>query len=267
MKNFIKSIISLSTEPQLTKKQSLILNLLQNQYSSSFDGHLFNCLNTELSALAGIEETENISKNPYDPRFEELIVNNPDKLFLDVGAGFRPAHYDNVVNLEIASYPTTDVLGVAESLPFNDNVFDFVHSNAVLEHVRNPFRAAEEMVRVAKPGAKLWISVPFLQPYHGYPNHYYNMTHSGLRNLFDSKCDIVEQSVPHYYHPIYALEWFVRQYTWRLSEQDKEKFNSTKIGDIGNIVSNPSSHGFIYNLPRDSQLELCSGSLLVGIKR
>jgi hypothetical protein len=26
--------------------------------------------------------------------------------------------------------------------------------------------------------------VPFLQPLHGYPHHYYNMTGEGLRNLF-----------------------------------------------------------------------------------
>jgi SAM-dependent methyltransferase len=267
MKNFLKLIMKKPEKTYLSKKHELILNLLQKQYSNSFDGHLFNCLNTDLSILAGIEDTENISKNPYDPRFQELIINNPDKLFLDVGAGFRPVRYENVVNLEIVPYQTTDVLGVAESLPFNSNMFDFVHSNAVLEHVRNPFRAAEEMVRVAKPGATLWISVPFLQPYHGYPNHYYNMTHSGLRNLFEDKLVAVELSVPHYYHPIYALEWFVRQYTWRLSEQDKEIFNNLRIGDIADIVSNPGIHGFISNLPLDSQLELCSGSLLVGIKR
>ena len=35
-----------------------------------------------------------------------------------------------------------------------------------------------------KPGGRIFAAVPFLQPYHGYPDHYYNMTAAGLRNLF-----------------------------------------------------------------------------------
>nr|WP_315528087.1 methyltransferase domain-containing protein [uncultured Achromobacter sp.] len=227
---------------------------------------LYNCLTKELAELAGVEDTENVSRNSYDPSFEKIILQNPSKVILDVGAGYRPIDYQNVVNLEIVRYPTTDVLGVAEALPFKSGVFDYVHSNAVLEHVRNPFRCAEEIVRVLKPGGVFWIAVPFLQPYHGYPHHYYNMTHSGIKNLFAGKCEIVEQSVPTYYHPIHALEWFTRQYTWRLSEEDKEAFLNMKISDIGQAAMNPDGHGFVRNLPEESQFELCSGSLCVGRK-
>ena len=76
------------------------------------------------------------------------------------------------------------MIGVAEVLPFGDNAFDAVISVAVLEHVRDPFGAAQEIIRVLKPGGKLFCCVPFLQPFHGYPNHYYNMSHVGLANLF-----------------------------------------------------------------------------------
>lgn len=243
-----------------------IQSLLKPQHRDSLNNGIFNCLTAELAQLAGVVDTENVSMNSYDPRFEELIINNKDKVFLDVGAGYRATNYPNIVNLEIVAYQSTDVLAIAEDLPFEDNSFDFVHCNAVLEHVKNPFKAAAEMIRVAKPGAKLWISVPFLQPYHGYPNHYYNMTHSGLANLFQGKCQIIEQSVPHYYHPFYALEWFTRQYTWRLSEADKEAFNNLRIGDISKVIEQAQSYGFVANLPTESQLELCSGSLCVAVK-
>jgi SAM-dependent methyltransferase len=100
-------------------------------------------------------------------------------------AGLRDIYYDNVVNYEIVDYDTTDVIGPGERLPFRDGVFDAVISIAVLEHVRDPFACAAEIVRVLKPGGELVCSVPFLQPLHGYPHHYYNMTPQGLRALFE----------------------------------------------------------------------------------
>src|SRR2546422_7687989 len=39
-----------------------------------------------------------------------------------------------------------------ESLPFNDESFDFVISMQVLEHVTDPVRTIEEMYRVLRPG-------------------------------------------------------------------------------------------------------------------
>ncbi|HEX3450908.1 MAG TPA: methyltransferase domain-containing protein, partial [Isosphaeraceae bacterium] len=65
-----------------------------------------------------------------------------------------------------------------------DDAFDAVISVPVLEQVRDPFTAAKEITRVLKPGGKLFCCVRFLQPFHGYPNHYYNMTHVGLASLF-----------------------------------------------------------------------------------
>jgi hypothetical protein len=41
-----------------------------------------------------------------------------------------------------------------------------------------------------KPGGELICAVPFRSLYHGYPHHYYNMTHQGLGNLFDATLKI-----------------------------------------------------------------------------
>ena len=38
--------------------------------------------------------------------------------------------------------------------------------------------------RVVRPGGRIYVAVAFLQPYHGYPHHYYNMTLQGLEQLF-----------------------------------------------------------------------------------
>lgn len=42
-------------------------------------------------------------------------------------------------------------------LPFEDETFDFVFCNGVLHHTENMEKGIEEMIRVAKKGAKLWL--------------------------------------------------------------------------------------------------------------
>jgi len=49
--------------------------------------------------------------------------------------------------------------GNGEKLCFKDNVFDYVYSFSVLEHVSDPKTVLQEMVRVLKPGGILIISI------------------------------------------------------------------------------------------------------------
>ena len=43
-------------------------------------------------------------------------------------------------------------------LPFRDEAFDIAYSSNVLEHVSDPWRMAEEMLRVVRPGGVVFIS-------------------------------------------------------------------------------------------------------------
>ena len=49
-----------------------------------------------------------------------------------------------------------------EAMPFGDCQFDVVLCTQVLEHIRDHEAAARELVRVAKPGGLLIVSVPFV---------------------------------------------------------------------------------------------------------
>jgi SAM-dependent methyltransferase len=66
------------------------------------------------------------------------------------------------------------------ALPFRDDSFPMVISDAVLEHVRYPHIAIREMARVLRPGGVMVNEVAFLQPYH---DSYYHMTHEGVIDL------------------------------------------------------------------------------------
>ena len=49
--------------------------------------------------------------------------------------------------------------------------------------------------------------VPFLQPFHAYPHHYYNMTAQGLANLFADEIVVDRQEVNTGGMPIFMLTW------------------------------------------------------------
>jgi hypothetical protein len=79
-----------------------------------------------------------------------LVRRHQNGLILDVGAGKRTTYLDNVVNYETVAYDSTDVLGVADILPFKDKSFDAIITVAALEHVKDPFRCSREMSGVLK---------------------------------------------------------------------------------------------------------------------
>jgi SAM-dependent methyltransferase len=75
----------------------------------------------------------------------------------------------------------TDYVCDGHALPFADEQFEIVTSLAVFEHLRDPFLAASEILRVLKPGGAVVGSVAFLEPYHGYS--YFHMSHLGLTEV------------------------------------------------------------------------------------
>jgi SAM-dependent methyltransferase len=222
-------------------------------------------LDDELKVRYGVEGTENVSAHNYDPNIVALIDEYKDGLLLDCGAGKRPLYYENVVNYEIVNYDSTDVIGVAEELPFKDNVFDGVISNAVLEHVRDPFRAATEITRVLRPGGKLYCCVPFLQCFHGYPSHYYNMTHVGLANLF-RKLKVLQQAVYPSTGPIFTLVWFLRNWLSGLQGRTKEDFLDMRVRDLLDDPWCYVDKPFVTEVPEQINFVIASATILIAAK-
>tara|TARA_B100000767_G_scaffold235126_1_gene228249 strand:- start:36 stop:788 length:753 start_codon:yes stop_codon:yes gene_type:complete len=56
--------------------------------------------------------------------------------------------------------PLADVKADICALPFEDNTYDFILCNHVLEHIPNDLKAMEELYRVLKPGGTAILQVP-----------------------------------------------------------------------------------------------------------
>jgi ubiquinone/menaquinone biosynthesis C-methylase UbiE len=248
-------------------KSKRISPLLREDMPHERNGKIFDFLTNELRAQFNIIDTDNVSSNGYDENILALIKKHKDGTILDCGAGSRPTCYSNVVNFEIASYPSTDVRGVGEVLPFRDNSFDAMLSIAVLEHVKDPFLCAREIARVLKPGGDLYCCVPLLQPVHGFPHHYYNMTGQGLANLFPESIQVVRQEVLESISPIWSLTWIVKSWAEGLSGEAKDKFLNLKLADLLAPASEFLDATFVTGLSQEKNFELASATVLLGTKK
>jgi len=108
----------------------------------------------------------------------------PEALRLSIGGGPGRPH-PSLTNLNVDLFANVDVVGDAYALPYADASVDAIHCEAVLEHLERPWSALQEMYRVARPGAPVYLATPFLQAYHAYPDHYQNYTLSGHDRLIE----------------------------------------------------------------------------------
>lgn len=130
---------------------------------------------TEKKSVIDIGGGLRVSKkvgNRYDPKREWILplLSNTQYKIMDPVPDYEP-----------------DIVGDIHKLPFADNSEEAIICLAVLEHVENPFRAAEEMYRVLKPGGYCFVYVPFLYYYHaekGYYKDYWRFTKDVLPFLF-----------------------------------------------------------------------------------
>jgi SAM-dependent methyltransferase len=226
-----------------------------------------NFLTSELREKFKVIPTDNVSANAYDATAIDIINRKHTGLVLDCGAGYRTQSYDNVINYEIVDYSSTDIVGVGEKLPFKTATFDAIFSFAVLEHVVDPFLCAREILRVLKPGGTLYCQVPFLQPFHGYPNHFYNMTSQGLFQLFSPHIDVDELAVVPSGQPIAALTWLLSAYTQGLPEDIRNKFLNMTVEDLLSPGNNPLTADHVLELNEKTKDEISSCNYLLGTKR
>lgn len=63
--------------------------------------------------------------------------------------------------------------------------FSLIICCSVLEHVEKPWLMARNIVTLAKPGGRVYMSVPWVWRYHPYPDDYFRFSWRGVETLFD----------------------------------------------------------------------------------
>jgi ubiquinone/menaquinone biosynthesis C-methylase UbiE len=129
-----------------------------------------------------------------------------------------------------------------------------VFSIAVLEHVRDPFRCTAEIARVLKRGGELYCCMPFLQPLHGFPHHYFNATPQGARHLFEDFLRVESVNVSRAMHPVWALTWIVRSWSEVFNEPTRSAFLNMQFKEL--VV--PAEPLLTEPFSRDLSREKCS---------
>lgn len=124
----------------------------------------------------------------------------PGRRILEIGPGARPkkTHFvwANTVSIDIERWSIVDIRADVTSLPFQEDVFDFVICENVLEHVSEPAEAINEVARVMHEGGHLFLVTPFLFPVHDPPFDFFRYTEYSLRLLL-SVFDIFQvHSIP-----------------------------------------------------------------------
>jgi SAM-dependent methyltransferase len=230
------------------------------------DGKVVDFLPVDLKREFRVESCDDISAHAYDEIASEIIetVRRNGGKVLDCGSGLRKLVDETVICVDVAALPNVDVLAVNQKLPFQDSVFDAVLSLNVLEHVTDPFACAAELARVLKPGGTLYCCIPFLQPEHGYPDHYFNATRSGLQQLFANHLVVVRHMVPRSGEPVWSLHWFLQWYAKELPDPVRKEFVNLRIEEI--LEKSPQAWAntrWVTGLSEDAKWRLASTTAAV----
>lgn len=150
----------------------------------------------------------NSDYTPVD-HLSQFIENvGPDERVVELGSGNRRLRQD-IITLDLFPFPHVDIVANVVRTPFGTDSIDHVVLDTVLEHVPEPHGVIEEVNRILAPGGRVICIAPWIFPYHGYPNNYFNISRDGLHYLFR---DFSECRIEMHMGPTSALTNFVSEY-------------------------------------------------------
>lgn len=165
----------------------------------------------------------------------------PNMLVLDAGAGDAPyKHLFGHARYETADLKTVDKKYTnvtyqcdLTDIPVEDNRFERIILNQVLEHVPDPVTVLTELCRVMKPGGKLLCSAPVIFDEHEQPYDFYRYTQFAYDPLM-KKAGLKVDSIS-------WLEGYFGTFAYQLRRAGKQLpvFHPKLKGSIVGIVAVP----------------------------
>ncbi|GAA0381022.1 methyltransferase domain-containing protein [Streptomyces blastmyceticus] len=148
--------------------------------SNRYAPHAFSHIDAHHDPVRLVDALHRLESEPffvsYKQRVRDLLRARPGRRFLDVGAGTGHAARElaagtgaEVVACDLSRTMCAEMkktglrrVAVADShrLPFADASFDGAWADRVLQHVEDPGRALDEMLRVIRPGGRIVVCDP-----------------------------------------------------------------------------------------------------------
>ena len=152
--------------------------------------------NTGYSSHLKIIRDDEILVREVLKEYRDIVSTTPK--FLDVGGGSgrhsklasgydyfitdiipRPESPNNIVVADITDCPNV-----------SDNTYDIVFSNNVFEHIKEPWKAGVESIRILKPNGIIICIAPFSWRYHPVPIDTFRYSHTGMQILFQQNKNV-----------------------------------------------------------------------------
>ncbi|NQU31731.1 MAG: methyltransferase domain-containing protein [Bacteroidetes bacterium] len=89
-----------------------------------------------------------------------------------------------VVESDVSIGPRTQIIIDGHHIPFENDTFDLLIFQAVLEHVADPYKCVQEAHRVLNNDGLIFAATPFMQQVHMRAYDFTRFTHLGHRRLF-----------------------------------------------------------------------------------
>lgn len=132
------------------------------------------------------EDGEHITRYVMYKRISEFFKHDKfqgDLLEVSGNNGAIVKMFDkNLISHTTTKFPEEN----AQNLSYNDNSFDFIVCDQVIEHVENPFEVFKEFYRVLRPGGWIFVTSCFLEHIHTQydnPIDYWRFTPESLKFL------------------------------------------------------------------------------------
>ena len=123
-----------------------------------------------------------------DPEQFRLRPSGPGAV-LDVGCGV--AKWPGAVGLDISPETDADVVADLDTFPYplEDDAFDQILCQDVIEHVERPIQVLEELHRIGRPGARIHLRTPHFSSLLAYsdPTHRHAFSSLGVRSLAEPR--------------------------------------------------------------------------------
>ncbi|MEW6570847.1 MAG: class I SAM-dependent methyltransferase [Nitrospirota bacterium] len=193
---------------------------------------------------------------------------SPSDRILHLGSGNIPCADHRVISLDVLPCQHVDIVSEAEELPFQDNTFDYVESGAVFEHVYDPAEAIKEVKRVLKHDGIFRIDTAFMQSFHGFPEHYFNMTPLAVETFLADDFILEESYVPDSATPLKSLIDLVERFISFLSNKDKQYFMTCSMEKAMDMMkSDPSRKNVLLSNFSEYALRSMAASFVVTARK